>query len=124
MEYRVIVPPRVALYLVCLRMKAWYFTVGILVSFQSIGVHSLCSSSRDVTGPPLAWVVRRTLCAEEFAGNVEGLASDNDNLLAVEELLSDGARKTTKQVSLAINDDLHGIVSHVLRVLKCGAARM
>jgi hypothetical protein len=50
----------------------------------------------------------RTLRAEELAGDVEGLASHNDDLLAVEELLGDGAGKATEQVALAV-DDLNGL---------------
>ena len=48
----------------------------------------------------------RTLRAEELAGDVEGLAADNDNLLAIEELLGDDAGQTAEQVALAIDDDL------------------
>lgn len=51
-------------------------------------------------------VGERTLGAEELSRNVEGLAADDDNLLAVQELLGDSAGQTTEQVSLAINDDL------------------
>ena len=49
---------------------------------------------------------RRTLSPEEFAGDVELFASDDDDLLAVEELLCDSAGETTEEVSLAIDDDL------------------
>lgn len=49
---------------------------------------------------------KRTLSTEELARDVERLASDNDDLLAVQELLRDRAGKTTEQVSLAINDNL------------------
>jgi len=51
-------------------------------------------------------MVERTLRAEELAGDVEGLAADNDDLLAVEELLGNNAGKTAKQVALAIDDNL------------------
>lgn len=50
----------------------------------------------------------RTLGAEEFARDVEGFAADNDNLLAVKELLGDDASKSAEQVALAIDDDLLG----------------
>jgi hypothetical protein len=50
------------------------------------------------------WVGRRTLGAEELAGDVEGLAAHNDNLLSVEQLLSDGAGEATEQVPLAVDD--------------------
>jgi hypothetical protein len=47
-----------------------------------------------------------TLSAEELAGDVEGFASHDNDLLAVEELLSDGAGEATQQVALAVNDNL------------------
>jgi len=50
--------------------------------------------------------VGRTLRAEEFAGDVEGLAADNDDLLAVEELLGNDAGKTAEEMALAVDDDL------------------
>ena len=50
--------------------------------------------------------VGRTLRAEEFARDVEGLAADNDDLLAVEELLGDNAGKTAEEMALAVDDDL------------------
>ena len=50
----------------------------------------------------------RTLCAEELARDVQGLAAHNDDLLAVEQLLGDGAGKATEQVTLAV-DDLQGM---------------
>ena len=50
---------------------------------------------------------KRTLGAEELSRDVEGLAADDDNLLAVQELLGDSAGQTTEQMSLAVNDDLY-----------------
>lgn len=50
--------------------------------------------------------VKRTLGAEELARDVEGLTSHDDDLLAVQQLLSDSAGQATKKVSLAVNDDL------------------
>ena len=50
--------------------------------------------------------VERTLRAEELAGDVEGLTSHDDDLLAVEQLLGDSAGQATKEVSLAVDDDL------------------
>jgi hypothetical protein len=50
--------------------------------------------------------MERTLRAEELARDVEGLAADNHDLLAVEELLGNNAGKTAKQVALAIDNDL------------------
>jgi hypothetical protein len=49
-------------------------------------------------------VGRRTFGAEELAGDVQSLAAHNNNLLAVEELLGDGAGEATKQMALAVND--------------------
>lgn len=51
-------------------------------------------------------MVVRTLSAEELARDVEGLAADDDDLLAVEELLGDDAGQAAKQVALAIDHDL------------------
>jgi hypothetical protein len=50
---------------------------------------------------------RRTLSAEELSRDVEGLAADNNDLLAVQELLGDGAGQATEQVSLSVDDDLY-----------------
>lgn len=47
-----------------------------------------------------------TLSTEEFARDVEGFTSHNDNLLTVQKLLCDGAGEATKEMSLAVNDDL------------------
>lgn len=46
------------------------------------------------------------LGAEELARDVEGLAADDNDLLAVEELLGDDAGEATKEVALAVDDDL------------------
>jgi hypothetical protein len=48
----------------------------------------------------------RTLSAEELSRDVESLAADNDNLLAVEELLGHDGGQTAKEMALAVNDDL------------------
>ena len=48
----------------------------------------------------------RTLGAEELARDVQGLAADDDDLLAVEELLGDDAGQAAEQVALAIDDNL------------------
>ena len=54
-----------------------------------------------------AWeCAERTLGAEELARDVEGLAADDDNLLAVQKLLGHGRGKTAEQMALAINDNL------------------
>ena len=48
----------------------------------------------------------RTLRSEEFARDIEGLSADNDDLLAIEELLGSDTGEATKQVALAIDHDL------------------
>lgn len=48
----------------------------------------------------------RTLRAEELAGDVKSLASHNDDLLAVEQLLGDGTGQATQKVPLAVDGDL------------------
>lgn len=47
---------------------------------------------------------RRTLRAEELAGDVEGLAAHNNDLLAIKQLLCDRAGKTAEQVALAVDN--------------------
>jgi hypothetical protein len=47
------------------------------------------------------------LSAEEFAGDVEGFTSNDDNLLTVEQLLSHNAGQATQEVSLAVDNDLY-----------------
>jgi hypothetical protein len=49
----------------------------------------------------------RTLSAEELSRDVEGLAANNNDLLAVQELLGDSAGQATEQVTLSVNDDLY-----------------
>lgn len=49
---------------------------------------------------------RRTLRAEELAGDVELLAADNNNLLAVQELLGDRGGQAAEKVALAVDDNL------------------
>ena len=51
--------------------------------------------------------LKRTLRTEELSGDVQGLASHNNDLLAVEELLSHSAGQPTKEVTLAIDSDLY-----------------
>lgn len=67
---------------------------------------------------------RRTLGAKELARDVERLAADNDNLLAIQELLGNDASKTAEQVALAIDDNLSDIVvsfgSRLKVPLPCG----
>ena len=45
------------------------------------------------------------LVAEEAARDVNLLAPDDDNLLAVKDLLRDNRSKTAQKMALAVNDD-------------------
>lgn len=66
---------------------------------------------------------RRTLRAEELAGDVEGLAADNNDLLTAQKLLGDNRGQTAKEMALAINDDLEeesmSVVCPVPSVASC-----
>ena len=64
----------------------------------------------------------RTLGAEELARDVEGLATHNDNLLSVEQLLGDGAGEATEQVPLAVDDLVHKSARGPLR--RCGTVEI
>lgn len=48
----------------------------------------------------------RTLGAEELPRDVESLATDDNNLLAAQQLLGNDAGKAAQKVALAVNDDL------------------
>lgn len=64
------------------------------------------TASRVVTGHLAQVGVVLELGTEELARDVEGLGADNDDLLAVEKLLGDDGGKTTKEMALAVDDDL------------------
>ena len=64
---------------------------------------------------------RRTLRAEELARDVQGLASHNDDFLAVEQLLGDRGGQATEKVALAV-DDLREVLADAVLPL-CGRAR-
>jgi hypothetical protein len=49
---------------------------------------------------------RHTLRTEELARDVESLTTDNNDLLAAEELLGDNGGESAKEMALAIDDDL------------------
>lgn len=49
---------------------------------------------------------RRTLRAEELARDVELLATNNNNLLAVQKLLGDSGGQAAEKVALAVDDNL------------------
>jgi hypothetical protein len=70
-----------------------------IVSLPFCPISSLCLLSRLARGG-----CGRTLSAEELAGDVQGLAAHNDNLLAVEQLLGDGAGEATEEVPFAVDD--------------------
>lgn len=97
---------------VCLRMKAEYFTVLRRVSQCPLQYNAsippwLPIEPRYICSRALSLVFdggRHTLGAEELARDVEGLTSHNNNLLAVEELLGNGAGEATEQVPLAVDD--------------------
>ena len=48
----------------------------------------------------------RTLSAEELSRDVEGLAANDNDLLSLEELLSNGRGEATEEMALAIDGDL------------------
>ncbi len=52
--------------------------------------------------------VEHTFRSEEFAGDVERFTSNDNNLLPIQQLFRNGAGKATKQVTLAVNYNLHG----------------
>lgn len=66
-----------------------------------------CSECERSGGDRIRAVDGRTLSAEELSRDVEGLAADNNNLLAVQELLGDSAGQATEKVTLSVNDDLY-----------------
>lgn len=140
------------LYLVCLRMNAWYLTELMSDSalicrkflealneeqrHMASGTTSeclceqcmakLCIPSHVAVCSALlrdASIDRgeRTLRAEELAGDVQGLASHNDDLLAVEQLLSDRGGQATEKVPLSV-DDLRGVLAGpVLTLRECSS---
>lgn len=77
--------------------------------------HALCSALRRVASKDRG---RRTLRAEELAGDVQGLASHNDDLLAVEQLLGDRGGQATEKVPFAVDDLWHMLAVVVLPL--CG----
>ena len=64
------------------------------------------------------FVGRRTLGAEELAGDVELLAANDHDLLAVQQLLGDSGREAAKKVALAIDDNLVRSSVYHLRIFK------
>jgi hypothetical protein len=71
------------------------------------------SSSKSI--PSQDTSVRRTLRTEELSRDVQGLASHNYDLLAIEQLLSNSAGQPTKEVTLAIDRDLVKIKASAIR---------
>jgi hypothetical protein len=117
-----VLPPRVGLKRVCLRMKAWYLTVkqvcqpiihvyAVDVLFQAQrarGILHVLSSPKQPSAVYL-WLSRasnrggHTLCAEELSRDIEGLAAHHNDLLTVEQLLRDRAGQAAEQVALPVN---------------------
>lgn len=65
---------------------------------------------------------RRTLRAEELSRDVESLATDDNNLLAAQQLLGNDTGETTQKVALAVNDDLldtQMVSNLILQVMLC-----
>jgi len=58
-----------------------------------------------VSGSLSQVVVELQLVSEELTGDVQGLASDNDNLLTVQQLLGDDRSQTTQQVALTVDNN-------------------
>lgn len=107
------------------RNSSQHFDTSCESSVSSCVVESSSSFLRDSSVPPIdskeIGRVARTLRAEELAGDVEGLTSHNDDLLAVEQLLGNSAGQATQEVSLAVDDDLfhsRSVSDHELG-LKC-----
>lgn len=86
----------------------------------------VCSKCEGTGGDRRRAVNGRTLSAEELSRDVEGLAADNNDLLAVQELLGDSAGQATEQVSLAVDDDLYtpllSAIALMTAVLVCSCA--
>lgn len=64
----------------------------------------------------------RTLRTEEFPRDVKGFAADNNDLLAVEELLRHGAGQAAKEMALAIDRDL--FLKSVIAPPKCWSMKL
>lgn len=64
---------------------------------------------------------QRTLRAEELAGDVQGLASHDDDLLAVEQLLGDRGGQATEKVALSVDDLRDVLADSVLSLRACFA---
>ena len=90
-------------------------TTGSLVGNHATdGLVEDAGGSAEVEGTTTSGVVsgdlahvggKLELSAEELARDVEGLGADNNDLLTVKELLGHNAGKTTKEVTLAVDDD-------------------
>ena len=83
--------------------------IGVVLDYLECQ-HRTPIISRPLRGTALALEAgyrSHTLSAEELARDVEGLAADDDNLLAAKELLGDNAGQAAKQVALAIDHNLY-----------------
>lgn len=78
----------------------------VLVSVPGVPFPPRSVRSCAIGGCVSGWVGRRTLRAEELARDVELLAADNNNLLAVQKLLGDSGGQAAEKVALAVDDNL------------------
>jgi hypothetical protein len=87
---------------------------GLVGNHTTDGLVEDTRRSAEVEGTTTGRVVSRHLAevggvlelrAEELAGDVEGLAADNNDLLTAQKLLGDNRGQTAKEMALAINDD-------------------
>ena len=83
----------------------WNHTSDGLVQDSGWGSEVEWTLGLVVSGGLSQVVVVLELVSEELTGDVEGLASDNDNLLAVEDLLGNNGSQTAQQVALSVNDN-------------------
>ncbi len=63
--------------------------------FHSCMIHRATASASSKSNSRSKIGVERTLCTEELSRDVQGLASHNDDLLAIEQLLSHGTGQAT-----------------------------
>lgn len=89
-------------------------TRGLVGDHATDGLVEDSGGSTEVEGTSAGGVVTGHLsqvgvvlefCTEELARDVERFTADNNDLLTAEELLSDNAGKSAKEMALAIDDD-------------------
>ena len=85
----------------------WSTTLGVesgLFAEEGLVLH--CFLGLDFIYDLVSDMSKRTLGAEELSGDVDLLAANDDELLAVEKLLGHSGGQTTKEMALAVNDNL------------------